>query len=273
MDRWPRPGDRPSSQAVPSPTPMEPLGPAGDDAPYQRVNRSSDESSSGARVRSAAGPGGRRAAGARARAGAGPRGNRRSVPHRHPCRSRGVAGQAEAASDPRTRGRRSDRGGRPTEVAGLAVGDRVAVPWLGYACGQCRYCNDGRETLCARQLRTGYTIDGSYADNVLGYARHVVKVPDEVSSFDAAPLTCAGVTTYKAVKLSGARPTSLVAVVGVGSGTSGCSTPGSPAPRSSRSMSARNGSRPPRTSAPTTWCTPGSRTWPRRSRSSAGRTR
>ena len=104
----------------------------------------------------------------------------------------------------------------PTEVSGIAVGDRVAVPWLGYACGQCRYCNDGRETLCARQLRTGYTIDGSYADYVLGYARHVVKVPDRVDPFDAAPLTCAGVTTYKAVKISGARPASLVAVVGVG---------------------------------------------------------
>ena len=101
-------------------------------------------------------------------------------------------------------------------MSGIAVGDRVAVPWLGYACGQCRYCNDGRETLCARQLRTGYTIDGSYADYVLGYARHVVKVPDGVHPFDAAPLTCAGVTTYKAVKISGARPASLVAVVGVG---------------------------------------------------------
>jgi propanol-preferring alcohol dehydrogenase len=103
-----------------------------------------------------------------------------------------------------------------TEVEGIAVGDRVAVPWLGWSCGQCRYCNDGRETLCARQLRTGYTINGSYADYVIGYARHVVKVPDEVSSFDAAPLTCAGVTTYKAVKVSGARPASLVAVIGVG---------------------------------------------------------
>jgi alcohol dehydrogenase, propanol-preferring len=103
----------------------------------------------------------------------------------------------------------------PTEVAGIAVGDRVALPWLGYACGQCRYCNDGRATLCARQQRTGYSIDGSYADYVLGYARNVVTVPDEVDPFDAAPLTCAGVTTYKAVKVSGARPASLLAVVGV----------------------------------------------------------
>jgi len=104
----------------------------------------------------------------------------------------------------------------PTDVEGVAVGDRVAIPWLGWSCGQCRYCNDGRETLCARQLRTGYSIDGSYAEYVIGYARHVVQGPDGVSSFDAAPLTCAGVTTYKAVKVSGARPASLVAVVGVG---------------------------------------------------------
>ena len=59
----------------------------------------------------------------------------------------------------------------PTEVEGIAVGDRVAIPWLGYACGQCRYCNDGRETLCARQLRTGYSIDGLNTEDVIGYAR------------------------------------------------------------------------------------------------------
>lgn len=104
----------------------------------------------------------------------------------------------------------------PTEVDTLGAGDRVAVPWLGYSCGQCRYCNDGRETLCERQLRTGYSIDGSYADYVIGYARNVVKVPDEVDSFEAAPLTCAGVTTYKAVKVSGTRPASLAVVMGIG---------------------------------------------------------
>jgi propanol-preferring alcohol dehydrogenase len=101
-------------------------------------------------------------------------------------------------------------------VSGVTVGDRVAVPWLGWACGQCRYCNDGRETLCPHQQRTGYSVDGSYAEYVLGHARHVVTVPGGVDPFDAAPLTCAGVTTYKAVKVSGARPASLVAVVGVG---------------------------------------------------------
>jgi alcohol dehydrogenase, propanol-preferring len=93
---------------------------------------------------------------------------------------------------------------------------RVALPWLGYACGVCRYCNTGRETLCEQQLNTGYGINGSFAEYAVGYARHVVRVPDGVSSADAAPLTCAGVTTYKAVKVSEATSSSLVAVFGAG---------------------------------------------------------
>jgi len=104
-----------------------------------------------------------------------------------------------------------------SEVHGaIAEGDRVAIPWLGYACGECRYCNDGRETLCERQLNSGYGIDGAYAEYAAAFARHVVKVPDAVEPLAAAPLTCAGVTTYKAVKVSGARPSMLAAVFGVG---------------------------------------------------------
>ena len=99
---------------------------------------------------------------------------------------------------------------------GVAVGDRVAIPWLGYACGDCRYCNSGRETLCLDQLNTGYAINGGFAEYAVGYARHVVKVPDGIDPIDAAPLTCAGVTTYKAVKSSGARASDLVAVFGTG---------------------------------------------------------
>jgi len=99
---------------------------------------------------------------------------------------------------------------------GIEVGTRVAVPWLGYACGDCRYCNSGRETLCLDQLNTGYSINGGFAEYAVGFARHVVAVPDGVDPLDAAPLTCAGVTTYKAVKSSGAGSASLVAVFGVG---------------------------------------------------------
>jgi len=104
----------------------------------------------------------------------------------------------------------------PEVHGGVAEGDRVAIPWLGYACGECRFCNDGRETLCERQLNSGYAIDGAYAEYAAAYGRHVVKVPDGVDSLAAAPLTCAGVTTYKAVKISGARPSMLAAVFGVG---------------------------------------------------------
>lgn len=99
---------------------------------------------------------------------------------------------------------------------GLEVGMRVAIPWLGYACGSCRWCNSGRETLCPDQLNTGYSVNGGFADYAVGYARHVVRVPDEIDPVDAAPLTCAGVTTYKAVKVSGARSADVVAVFGVG---------------------------------------------------------
>ena len=81
---------------------------------------------------------------------------------------------------------------------------RVALPWLGYACGDCRYCNSGAETLCESQINTGYGMNGGFAEYAVGYARHVVRVPDDVDPLDAAPLTCAGVTTYKAVKVSGA---------------------------------------------------------------------
>jgi propanol-preferring alcohol dehydrogenase len=99
---------------------------------------------------------------------------------------------------------------------GIAEGDRVALPWLGYACGHCRYCEAGWETLCESQLNMGYFMDGAYAEYVKGKVRHVVKVPAGIDPLDAAPLTCAGVTTYKAVKVSGARPASLAVVWGVG---------------------------------------------------------
>jgi propanol-preferring alcohol dehydrogenase len=98
----------------------------------------------------------------------------------------------------------------------ISEGDRVAIPWLGFACGHCRYCNSGRETLCEAQINTGYGMDGGYAEYVAAYARHVVKVPDGVDTLDAAPLSCAGVTVYKAVKSSEVGPSELCAIFGVG---------------------------------------------------------
>jgi propanol-preferring alcohol dehydrogenase len=101
-------------------------------------------------------------------------------------------------------------------VTEVKEGDRVALPWLAYACGNCEYCASGWETLCPSQENAGYSIDGSYAEYAKGFAKYVSKVPDGVDPLDAAPLTCAGVTTYKAVKVSGARPSDLVAVFGIG---------------------------------------------------------
>ena len=101
-------------------------------------------------------------------------------------------------------------------VTEVAIGDRVAVPWLGYACGTCDHCISGWETLCLQQRNTGYSVDGGFAEFVKASARFVVRVPEGVDPLDAAPLTCAGVTTYKAVKISGARSSDLVAVFGVG---------------------------------------------------------
>ena len=90
------------------------------------------------------------------------------------------------------------------------------MPWLGYACGCCNYCVSGWETLCHEQEMMGYTIDGGFGEYATAYARYVVKVPEGIDSFDAAPLTCAGVTTYKAVKVAGTRSSDFVAVFGVG---------------------------------------------------------
>ncbi|MEA2292106.1 MAG: alcohol dehydrogenase, propanol-preferring [Solirubrobacteraceae bacterium] len=101
-------------------------------------------------------------------------------------------------------------------VSEVAIGDRVAMPWLGYACGTCDHCVSGWETLCLEQQNMGYSFDGSFGEEAVAYARYVVKVPEGVDSFDAAPLTCAGVTTYKAVKVAGTRSSDLVAVFGVG---------------------------------------------------------
>jgi alcohol dehydrogenase, propanol-preferring len=95
-------------------------------------------------------------------------------------------------------------------------GDRVAIAWLGSACGHCGYCVSGWETLCLSQQNSGYSVNGAFAEYVIADDRYVVDVPEAVSSFDAAPLTCAGVTTFKAVKVADPRPGETIAVFGIG---------------------------------------------------------
>jgi len=97
-----------------------------------------------------------------------------------------------------------------------AIGDRVAIPWLGHACGTCEYCVTGWETLCEAQLNTGYAIDGGHAEYAVADARYVIRVPEGIDPAVAAPLTCAGVTTYKAVKVGGVTPGDRVVIFGIG---------------------------------------------------------
>jgi alcohol dehydrogenase, propanol-preferring len=101
-------------------------------------------------------------------------------------------------------------------VTEVEIGDRVALPWLGFACGTCEYCVSGWETLCPHQQMMGYTMDGGMAEYAKAFAKYVVKVPYGIQAAEASPLTCAGVTTYKAVKVAGTRSSDLVAVFGIG---------------------------------------------------------
>ncbi|GAX88551.1 alcohol dehydrogenase AdhP [Effusibacillus lacus] len=101
-------------------------------------------------------------------------------------------------------------------VTSLKVGDRVGVPWLYSACGECEYCLTGWETLCKNQLNAGYSVDGGYAEYCKAPAAYVAKIPDGLSYEEAAPIFCAGVTTYKALKVSGAKPGDWVAIYGIG---------------------------------------------------------
>lgn len=103
-----------------------------------------------------------------------------------------------------------------SEIHHLKQGDRVGVPWLYSACGHCDYCLEGQETLCHDQHNAGYSVDGGYAEYCLANGEYVVKVPEGLSYVDAAPLFCAGVTTYKALKVTSVKPGQWVAIVGVG---------------------------------------------------------
>ena len=98
----------------------------------------------------------------------------------------------------------------------LREGDRVAVPWLGWACGRCDLCLAGQENLCPERESTGFSRDGAWASHVLANADYLAAVPDGIDPFEAAPLACAGLTAYHAVRRAGVGPSDLVAVFGVG---------------------------------------------------------
>jgi propanol-preferring alcohol dehydrogenase len=85
----------------------------------------------------------------------------------------------------------------------FAPGDAVGVPWLGWACGECRYCTSGRENLCPNARFTGYTLDGGYAEVAAADERFVLPAPREYDPVDAAPLLCAGLIGYRALRFCG----------------------------------------------------------------------
>lgn len=102
------------------------------------------------------------------------------------------------------------------DVEHLKIGDRVGVPWLHTACGRCVHCLAGWETLCEKQQNTGYSVDGGFAEYVLADADYVGLIPENLSSVEAAPILCAGVTVYKGLKVLDAKPGDWVAISGVG---------------------------------------------------------
>ncbi len=102
------------------------------------------------------------------------------------------------------------------EVTNLKLGDVVGVPWLHTACGHCEFCRTARETICHDQENSGYSVNGSFAEYAIMDAAYTITVPKELDPIYAAPLFCAGVTTYKALKVSGVKPGQWVSIVGIG---------------------------------------------------------
>ncbi|MBL7249334.1 alcohol dehydrogenase AdhP [Alloalcanivorax marinus] len=101
-------------------------------------------------------------------------------------------------------------------VKHVKEGDRVGVPWLYSACGYCEHCLGGWETLCESQQNTGYSVNGGFADYTLADAGYVGRLPDNVDFLEIAPVLCAGVTVYKGLKMTEARPGQWVVISGIG---------------------------------------------------------
>lgn len=101
-------------------------------------------------------------------------------------------------------------------VTAVKEGDRVGVPWLYSACGHCEHCLSAWETVCAEAQFGGYTRNGGFAEYILADPNYVAHIPAGLSPTEAAPLICAGVTTYKGIKVTDARPGEWIAISGVG---------------------------------------------------------
>ncbi|KAL8296613.1 hypothetical protein RB600_001882 [Gaeumannomyces tritici] len=103
-------------------------------------------------------------------------------------------------------------------VSDVKLGDHVGIKWLNGSCLSCSFCRQGDEPLCQQALLSGYTVDGSFQQYAIAKAAHVARIPKDVDLETVAPVLCAGITVYKGLKESGARPGQFVAVVGAGGG-------------------------------------------------------
>ena len=102
------------------------------------------------------------------------------------------------------------------DVKSLKVGDRVSVAWFFEGCGACEYCTTGRETLCRTVKNAGYSVDGGMAEQCIVTADYAVKVPEGLDPAQASSITCAGVTTYKAIKEAQLQPGQWTVIFGAG---------------------------------------------------------
>jgi propanol-preferring alcohol dehydrogenase len=102
------------------------------------------------------------------------------------------------------------------DVREFQIGERVGVPWIHSTCGQCEFCREGNENLCARQQVTGVTVDGGFAEFVKAPASHSIRIPEVLSPAEAAPLFCAGVTVYRALRRAQISPGQRLAIFGIG---------------------------------------------------------
>lgn len=108
------------------------------------------------------------------------------------------------------------------QVTRFAVGARVGIPWLHQTCGECEFCRRGEENLCPNALFTGYTADGGYADYTTVREDFAVPIPDAFSDAEAAPLLCAGIVGYRALRLAGIQPGERVGLYGFGASAHIC---------------------------------------------------
>jgi propanol-preferring alcohol dehydrogenase len=103
-------------------------------------------------------------------------------------------------------------------VEDIQIGDHAGVKWINGTCLSCDFCQQADEPLCAKALLSGYTVDGSFQQYAIAKAAHVARIPKDVPLDAISPVLCAGITVYKGLKESGARPGQTVAIVGAGGG-------------------------------------------------------